>query len=47
MGIGEETDNSETTAMAQRIRGEPVVQRKGGAIGDRDEGKAGARNGGK
>jgi hypothetical protein len=31
--------------MAQRIRGEPVVQRKGGAIGDRDEGKAGARNG--
>jgi hypothetical protein len=36
---------SERTAMAQRIRGEPVVQRKGGAIGDRDEGKAGARNG--
>jgi hypothetical protein len=28
--------------MAQRIRSEPVVQRKGGAIGDRDEGKAGA-----
>jgi hypothetical protein len=26
MGIGEETDNSETTAMAQRIRCESVVQ---------------------
>jgi hypothetical protein len=26
MGIGEETDKSETTAMAQRIRCELVVQ---------------------